>query len=123
MYLRAKIALRPVTNTACETLALLNMIWCFVPISMMMILAEIMNELSNEWLRLVCLGYEKSIGAEPGSFYEKNLMIDGIDHAYVDHEERINIESIDAKNNEEEIVSEPDSTVAAEEKTVNESKE
>ena len=41
MYLRTKIAMRPVTKVACEVLALMNMVWCFVPISMMLIFAEL----------------------------------------------------------------------------------
>lgn len=119
MYLRTKIALRPATNAAREMLALLNMVWCFVPISMMMILAEIINGLSKEWLRLVCLGYEKSIGVEPGSFFEKNITLDVLDR----DEEDEHIEATNDKNNEEEAVNELASTVADEEKTVNESKE
>ena len=126
MYLRTKIVLRPVTNVVCEILALQNMIWCFVPISMMMILAEIVNGLAKEWLRLVCLGYEKAIGVEPGSFFEKNLTIDKLIPVDIDHEEeeeRYDIEDTDDKNTEEEAFNEPTVLVTTEEKTIDEPKE
>lgn len=120
-YLRTKIAMRPVTKVACELLALLNMVWCFVPISMMMISAEIVNGLAKEWLRLVCLGYEKALGVEPGSLYEKTQTIDKLIPVDVDHEEENECENTDIsvdKNMEEEAINEPPSTVTAEEETV-----
>ena len=118
MYLRTKIAMRPVTKAACEMLALLNMVWCFVPISMMMISAEIISGLAEEWLRLVCLGYEKALGVEPGLLYEKTQTIDILIPVDVDHEEDEDQEDVDAsddKNTEEEAINESTPTVTDDE--------
>lgn len=101
-YLRTKIALRPVINVTCEILAVLNMIVSFVPISMLMVSAEIVNTLAREWLRLCCLGYEKSIGVEPGSLYEKYLLnasLITLDDDYSCNDED---EIADGKSNEDE---------------------
>lgn len=104
-YLRMKIALRPVTNVACEIIALLNMIWSFVPISIMMIFAETVNGLAKVWLRLVCLGYEKALGVEPGSLYEQYILNNSLvafdDDCLCDGEN----EPINDKNSEEQITS------------------
>lgn len=77
-YLRLKIALRPAFRVGLEVLSLMNMVWSLAPISMLMIIGEIISELSKEWLRLVCLGYEKAIGVTPGSIYEKSMTISAI---------------------------------------------
>ena len=74
-YLRLKIALRPAFRVGIEALSLMNMVWSMVPISILMIFGEVVSELSKEWLRLVCLGYEKAIGVPPGSIYEKSMTI------------------------------------------------
>ena len=126
MYLRTKIAMRPVTKVACEVLALMNMVWCFVPISMMLIFAEIVSGLAKDWLRLVCLGYEKALGVEPGSLYEKTQTIDALIAADIDREEgeeQTIVDASDDKNTEEEAINEPITIVAAEEKTVEEPNE
>ena len=59
-------------------LSLMNIVWSMVPISILMTIGEIINELSKEWFRLVCLGYEKAIGVTPGSIYEKSINISDI---------------------------------------------
>lgn len=113
-YLRTKIALRPITNVTCEILSLLNIIVSFVPISVLTVLAEIINGLAKEWLRLCCLGYEEAIGVEPGSLYEKcilnNNLINMIDDYPCDSED----ETIDGKNDEEETVKEQPADITEE---------
>lgn len=77
-YLRLKIALRPAFRVGLEALSLMNMVWSMVPISILMVISEIINGISKEWLRLVCLGYEKAIGVTPGSIYEKSMTFSAI---------------------------------------------
>ena len=118
MYLRTKIAIRPVTKAACELLALLNIIWCFVPISMLLISAEIVSGLAKEWLRLVCLGYEKARGVEPGSLYKKSMSFDGLiptDTVNEADDEQENVSAGDDKNTEEEAINEPPNIVSSDE--------
>lgn len=121
MYLRTKIAMRPVTKVACEMLALLNMVWCFIPISIMMISAEIVSGLSREWLRLVCLGYEKAMGIEPGSLYKKSASFDGLipnDTVNEANDEQEPIDASDDKNTEEEAINEPANTTPIDEEAM-----
>lgn len=111
-YLRMKIALRPAVNVTCEILALFNMILSFVPISTLMVSAEIINASAKEWLRLCCLGYEKSIGVEPGSLYEKYLSNNRLMTFCDEYSCDVEDEAVEGNGNEDETVKEqPDSVM------------
>lgn len=136
-YLRTKIALRPVTNVMCEVVALLNMACCFVPISLMFVSSEIIRELAMEWLRLTCLCYEKAIGADPGSLYNKHVITafaEDDNNQDEEHEETNDMDSIEQTDTTESIadknivqsadvgtnpINEPSSSAADEDITVN----